>query len=777
MVKINLTLESQECEIDNIVLYEPIDLNILDKLLKSDLLQTNFHNPLFNIKFDGGEYELLTNYKKLIKNGMAEVLYNKVKNMEFGRVLPKNALGLFNIRRELRHTLAKGTFIDIDIENCHPVLLYQVCKANSIECDYLEEYVLNRKKYLDDVMNTYNVNKDVAKRLFIKLMYFGGFNSWAEQYNIKLEPTKMITRFKKEVQEIGRRIYEENDEIKKAIKKRKEEQKQKDYNEIGTVVSYFLQELECRILETIFIYCQKNKYVQNNVCVLCADGLMIQKENYKPEMLFEFSNLIKKKLGFDLTFTQKEMNEDYLDILDKHILTDTDLIIKQMGGYNNVVEFDKNKDFQISKLNELFKSDLNELGSDKYIEFFHYTKSFQYFNYYHAQFYLSNKIHKIHNSNIVEYKDFDRTFNQLNFIHNKQTYKFTSLYDKSEFKNCFSSFDFEPNKKEENDKYNLFRGFLYDTGNYNYDENIIKPFLNHLKFLVSNDSKQNELYEYILNWMAHIIQKPEEKTEVAIVFYSIIEGVGKNILFDIYAELLEGYTAKFRDTNSLTDRFNGEMSGKLFCIGDEIKARAQEVANELKDIITRKKEIVEFKGKDKLYIKDFKNYVFTTNNDNVFKVDNSDRRYLFIECPEEKKNSDYFKCLVDFINNKEKLIHLHNFFKSRDISIYNPRTIIINDYKLRLMIANAPAYIKFIKSEYDNYTEQFFTTEQLYNKSIEYAKYNKLNSLYTQDLFSKQFKKVFSDFSKVKGSKRGYYFPNNSIDDLNNCIKTKFLNA
>ena len=470
------------------------------------------------------------------------------------------------------------------------------------------------------------------------------------------------------------------------------------------------------------------------------------------------------------------MNEDYLNILDDHILTENDLISKQMGGYDNNIEFDKTKDFQISILNELFENDLNELGSEKYIEFFHHTKSFIYFNYYHAHFYLSNKIHKIHNNVIVSYSDFDKTFNELHFIHNKLTYKFTTLYDKSKFKNNYSTFDFEPNRKEKNDTFNLFRGFIYDSENNNYDEDIIKPFLEHLNFLVSNDSKQNELYEYILNWMAHIIQKPEEKTEVAIVFYSLIEGAGKNILFDIFSELLSGYTAKFRDTSSLTDKFNGEMMGKLFCIGDEIKAKAQEVANELKDIITRKKEIIEFKGKDKIYIRDYKNYAFTTNNENVIKVDNSDRRFTFIECPDEKKNSEYFKVLVEFIHNKDKLTNLFNFFKSRDISSFNPRNIILNDFKLRLMLVNAPAYIKFIKDEFDNYTDQYFTTEQLYKKSIEYAKYNKLNSSYTQDLFGKQFKKIFRDFQKVKNSKRGYYFSNNSVNEFNKCIEDNFLN-
>jgi hypothetical protein len=770
--KITLTLESQSCEIDNLILYEPIDLEILDKLLKSDLLKKNFHNPICNIKFEGGEFEQLTNYKKLIKNGVAEVKYNKVQNINFGRVHPKNALGLFNIRRELRHTLAKNKMVDIDIENCHPVILYQICKAHDIECDYLEEYVLNRQKYLDDVMNTYNVDRDSAKKLFIQLLYFGGFESWAEKLNIQQQPTKMIIRFKKEVQEIGKIICDNNNDIRKIIKKRKEEQKKKDFNEIGTTVSYYLQEIECRILETIYLYCVKNKIVKNNVCVLCADGLMIEKENYKSELLNEFEKLIKNKFGFNLKFTQKEMNQDYLSILDNHLISDDDIIKNQMNGYNNNIDF--GKCFKYSIFQNLFNSDLEELGSDKYIEFFQYTKSFKYFNNYHCYLYLSCKYYKIDADEIETYNDFLNAFNDLNFTHNKTKYKFCSLYDSSKYKNSFSKLDFIPSKNINSDVYNLFKGFKYDSDNNEYDETIIKPFVDHVKFLCSNDSKKNELSDYILNWMAHIIQKPEYKTEVAIVFYSIIEGAGKNIVFDIFEKLLGNYSAKFKDTADLTSRFNGQMMAKLFCIGDEINARAQEVANELKDIITRKSEIIEFKGKDKFKCMDYKNYAFTTNNENVFKISNCDRRYLFIECPDEKKSLNYFKPLIDILNDDSKLKHLFNYFKSRNLNNFNSREIIITDYKLRLILANAPAYIKFIKDEFVKYDGEYLTTEYLFKCSIDYAKHNKLSSTYTEDLFCKQFKKVFNEFQKRKNNRFVYYF--NDEEALNKAIKNNYIN-
>ena len=47
--------------------------------------------------------EQLIKYLALIKNGKAKIQYKRPKNINYGRVSPINALGLFSIRREIRH--------------------------------------------------------------------------------------------------------------------------------------------------------------------------------------------------------------------------------------------------------------------------------------------------------------------------------------------------------------------------------------------------------------------------------------------------------------------------------------------------------------------------------------------------------------------------------------------------------------------------------------------------------------------------------------------------
>jgi hypothetical protein len=642
MSKIELSLKVQKSCLDGLVLKEKINIEILDKLLNSDLLKKTFHNPHSSIYYCN-EKDQLRDYKNLIKEGFAYVKYNKVEGIPFGRSNPNHALGLYSIRREIRHTLAINNYIDIDIENCHPVILLQICQSNNIKCKRLLDYVNNRDKHLKNIIKKYNVDRDKAKKLFIILLYFGSFESWAEDLNIKEEAPKFIIKFKKEIQEIGNIIYSKNNEISKLIKKRKEKQKKTNYNIIGSTVSYYLQEIELRILETIYKYCLNNNIIKDEA-ILCADGLMIPKDKYDKKLLKDFNKLIKDTYELNINFTTKEMNQGYIDILDDHIIKND----------NELKE-----DFAIKILSDLFEKDIIEY-EDKYINNFHHTSSYNYFNKYHSYFYFSNKIYKIYNNEMIDYNNFEKTFEHLKLNIGKKEYKFTKLYNDCKYKSMYSSFDFEPNKKIKNDKYNLFTGFQYNK-DINFKQSIIDPFLDHIKYICNNN---NEIYNYFISWMSQIIQKPDKKTNVALVLYSITEGIGKNIIFDIFSKLLSGYTAKFRNTEGITDKFNGDLLGKLFVIGDEINARASDVMNELKDIITRLEEMIEFKGKDKIKVKDYKNYAFTTNNENVFKITNTDRRFMFIECPEVKQSNDYYKILFDLKDNDLFLFNLHYYLKN-----------------------------------------------------------------------------------------------------------------
>ena len=251
-----------------------------------------------------------------------------------------------------------------------------------IDSDRLEEYVENRQEKLDEIMKLYKCSKDDAKTLFIILLYYGSFNKWISSRKIgdlddDFKPTKFCDKFKKELGEIGKEIMDKNKDIVSFVKERKD--KDAVYNEIGSVVSYYLQEIECRILETVYKYSVKNNYIVNNVCVLAADGIMIEKDRFKSSILNEFEKIIKDKFGFDLKFTVKDMTQDYINILDEHLLTNKEYEIDLLDGYDTEIIFNKNEKFDVHLLTKYFNEDIKHLEPSIYKEFFHLTKSFKYF--------------------------------------------------------------------------------------------------------------------------------------------------------------------------------------------------------------------------------------------------------------------------------------------------------------------------------------------------------------------------------------------------------------
>jgi hypothetical protein len=172
-------------------MYEPCDVVVLDKLINSKLLKTSFNNKTATHYFEN-EKTQLEEYRKLFQDGKAKIRYSR--RGKYGRSNPERALGLFPIRREIRHTLVGKDGVDIDIKNAHPVFKMQICMANEISCPELTEYVGNRQEYYDQTMEAYNCTEEDAKNLFIVYLNGGSIRAWIRNRDIDVE--NVSPRFK-----------------------------------------------------------------------------------------------------------------------------------------------------------------------------------------------------------------------------------------------------------------------------------------------------------------------------------------------------------------------------------------------------------------------------------------------------------------------------------------------------------------------------------------------------------------------------------------------------
>jgi hypothetical protein len=292
-VLLPLSLQVQGSLFDHIVLKEPVDIQLLDQLIE----RNRTRSPC--------EW-LLPRYKELIVSGKANVEHTKP---QFGRAVVKGSLGMHNMERRSRHTLARHNFTDWDMKNAHPTILLQICETHNIACEELQYYVKNREACLVDVMKEYDVRRDKAKDLFLRMMFLGSFTAWAKDHGLhQCVVMPRLASFSQELSRIAKIIKDRNSGVADYVLTT-DKAKKKHFNFEASVLSTFLQEVECRLLETLIRHCLEKSLIQDNVAVLCNDGFMLETRLSRPELALDFNRLILEKHGFDLEFVAKPMDE------------------------------------------------------------------------------------------------------------------------------------------------------------------------------------------------------------------------------------------------------------------------------------------------------------------------------------------------------------------------------------------------------------------------------------------------------------------------------------
>ena len=129
------------------------------------------------------------------QEGLVKVSYNK-KPFKLGRVYAKHSIGAINLRKEIRGTIFINIYVDIDVVNGHPAIIFQIAKSLNIPCPNLERYINNRETILEEVQPFYSIDRNNAKKLFIIVLYGGGFKNWAKDNSIKKEELTLIKQLR-----------------------------------------------------------------------------------------------------------------------------------------------------------------------------------------------------------------------------------------------------------------------------------------------------------------------------------------------------------------------------------------------------------------------------------------------------------------------------------------------------------------------------------------------------------------------------------------------------
>jgi hypothetical protein len=184
--------------------------------------------------------------------------------------------------------------------------------------------------------------------------------------------------------------------------------------------------------------------------------------------------------------------------------------------------------------------------------------------------------------------------------------------------------------------YNLWRPFEMEKyNNIEYIKNIegLNSILNLIKILCDNDQK---VYDFVIKWIAQMIQFPEVKSYVITMIS--LEGAGKGTLMQIFAKML-GSKKVFETPTPSRDVWGAHNALMQDCflvnLNELSKSETSGHEGKMKQLVTDGTLTINPKGVSQFRIQSFHRFFITTNKEEPIVTKKDDRRNLIIRSSDE----------------------------------------------------------------------------------------------------------------------------------------------
>ncbi len=295
------------------------------------------------------------NLKRMLEtaddNGMLTVRYRYAKNRTAGRLYAAASISLQSCSHRIRHTLMSNDMVDIDIVNCFPTFLEQLCRQRAWPAPLLTDYVARRNEWLLEVMQRCHVTRDHAKELFLSLTNGGRVRAWMAKHRVTRQPPAMVNDYDEELQVLRKHIWNAFPEHHEAAEQRAKENmaKGKLPNPYASCQSYVLDTMENDCLAQMRKFFETNGWV---VGVLVFDGCMIYANKDRPITRLDLDNCsdaVEQAVGYRVRLEIKPMDQGYA----------LNPFCTKLGSFAKVARIVKNQARYVSELSHVFPSSAN----------------------------------------------------------------------------------------------------------------------------------------------------------------------------------------------------------------------------------------------------------------------------------------------------------------------------------------------------------------------------------------------------------------------------------
>lgn len=355
--------------------------------------------------------------------------------------------------------------------------------------------------------------------------------------------------------------------------------------------------------------------------------------------------------------------------------------------------------------------------------------------------------------------------------------KLSHIWFNSKLRRQYDGVCNNPNGETKKNFLNLYRGLA------------VKPkkgdcslYLEHIRNVIANNDRG--LYEYIMAWMARIVQDPGGRRPGVALVLRGDQGTGKGLFVKFFGRIFGRHFLHISSQRALTGRFNSHLADALLIFCDEaIWAGDKAAEGALKALITEDIHMVESKFKDPITVKNHTNLIIASNNDWVIPAGAAERRFLVLDIPNiRQQDHDYFKALVGQMENggTEALLDKLNRIDYSEVDLRKfPKTRALIEQIEKSMTAIQRYWYEKLNNGYlirenEGWSLEI-STEVLYKDYIEFTqRVNERRYNYSQPQFGKELKKLVPEIVRRKRKVTGrmndtqYCY---SIPDLKICRK------
>ena len=625
---------------------EPMDAHLLQLIAETN-------NPDITVQM---KTNLENSIIKNIKKNKLSVKHHQTYGI--GRFYADGDVSLIPHSKYIKHTLFKYMgWLDIDMVKGHPSIAVLVGRLNRIACPSIETYINSFDEICDTLINFYQdevkLTKDDIKYVFCIMLYGGGFKRWVTELESGCEkngykPKKIknkdvvhpiIESFKNECKVIVKKVYTANPALVKKLKKEGEEKWETECR----VISYWFQIIENHILYTCYDFLVSKGIVSKSVCGLEYDGLCIpplQSDIDKFEVTNELNAFIESETGLPIKMKFKDYDENYIlyDIIEKR---------KEMVIAEPIEEATEAVNVEV----EYFATEFEKTHA-KIIERGCYIKQRE-----SDVLIMSPKLLNDSYSHLIG--GYTENGSPINFIKRWTT--------NNEFIRKYINMDIYPDASKCPEGYfNLWIPFKFEK---QIEGFVYKPecektasLLNHIKLLCNH---QKEVYEYIVEYIAQMIQFPAVKSIVPTFISN--QGAGKGTLMKLLTRMLGASKVLETSTPSrdVWGNFNSLMASAFLVNLNELsKKETIEAEGQIKTLSTDSTLTINQKGINQSKITSYHRFIITTNKEDPLNTTIDDRRNIIIRSSDEKcGDKKYFETLNEYLDDDFVIKNIYEYFK------------------------------------------------------------------------------------------------------------------